>query len=98
MQCTLQPEDLHRHERQEGNRNHPYRGLNRACEPTATGDCCNYGGSYCTCVFQDTLDLNWKPYGELGGQNGYSTGATWGACGNENTGIDVYSEEGKAWI
>lgn len=45
-------------------------------------DCCSKGGQYCTCVLEENIDLNWKPYGQIGGHNGYGQ-AYMGACGSE---------------
>ena len=42
--------------------------------------------------------MNWKPYGELGNQNGYSDWATVGACGRQNTGIDVRSPQALKYL
>ncbi len=49
---------------------------------------------------QDTADLNWKPYKELGleGTNGWATKITIGPCGRHNTGIDVKSHEAKEYL
>lgn len=60
--------------------------------PVNANQCCQYGGSYCTCIKQATIDLNYKPYGELGNANGFATSATIGPCGNGNTGIEADSE------
>jgi hypothetical protein len=65
--------------------------------PVNTEQCCKYGGSYCTCVFQDTIDVNYKVYNELGGQNGYSDRATLGGCGWADTGIDIRSKEALSY-
>ena len=66
--------------------------------PVNTQQCCDHGGTYCTCVFQDTLDVNWKVYNELGGQNGYSSSVTVGGCGRTDTGIDIRSAEAVAYM
>ena len=66
--------------------------------PVNTQQCCDHGGSYCTCVFQDTLDVNWKVYSELGGQNGYSDRATLGGCGYADTGIDIRTPEALSYL
>jgi len=60
--------------------------------------CCDHGGSYCTCIFEDTLDLNWKPYAELGGNNGYSSKAYWGSCSNLNTALRVGSKQTELYL
>jgi len=60
--------------------------------PVNADQCCKYGGSYCCCVKEAVLDINYQPYAQLGGQNGYTTGVTIGACGNGDTGIEVDSE------
>ncbi|CDW72395.1 UNKNOWN [Stylonychia lemnae] len=65
--------------------------------PQNAHDCCNYGGSYCTCVFDDTIDSNWKVYNELGGNNGYSSNAYWGACGS-HLGLKVGSVQGSLYF
>lgn len=61
--------------------------------PENVKNCCGHPTSkdYCTCVIQDTLDLNWKPYQQLGNNNGYSSSATWGSCGSvlESLKIDI---------
>jgi hypothetical protein len=61
--------------------------------PENVKNCCSHPSSrdYCTCVIQDTLDLNWKPYQALGNSNGYSSSANWGACGSvlESLQIDI---------
>jgi hypothetical protein len=52
--------------------------------PTNVQQCCAYqNDAYCTCIIQDTLDIATQPYDQLGGANGWSSGATWGACGSE---------------
>lgn len=52
--------------------------------PTNVQQCCWWqNDAYCTCIIQDTLDIASQPYDQLGGQNGWSSGATWGACGSE---------------
>lgn len=53
--------------------------------PENVKNCCSHSSSkdYCTCVVQDTLDLNWQPYQALGNSNGYSSSATWGACSSQ---------------
>lgn len=60
--------------------------------PQNADQCCQYGGSYCTCIKQETIDVNWKPYAELGNQNGFASSVTIGACGNGDTGIEANSE------
>lgn len=41
---------------------------------------CDFGGEYCTCLVEDNLDINAKPYRELGNKNGYSTAVNLGSC------------------
>jgi hypothetical protein len=49
--------------------------------PDNTAACCQYqNDAYCTCIIQDTLDLDAAPYSALGGTNGYSSSAVWGSC------------------
>lgn len=43
------------------------------------------------------MDLNWKPYAELGGKNGHSSAVYIGACG-KHTGIEVRSPEATAYL
>lgn len=51
--------------------------------PSNVQQCCdNKSGDWCTCLWQATADLNWEPYGNLGGFNGYGEGAWWGECGS----------------
>jgi len=59
--------------------------------PVNVGQCCDNPGNsdYCTCLFQWTADLNWKPYQELGGNNGWADGAWWGECGSELAGLNI---------
>lgn len=53
--------------------------------PVNTQQCCDHPNSkdYCTCVIQDTLDLNAQPYAALGNSNGYASNAVWGACSSQ---------------
>ena len=67
------------------NNKHTDATIRSACpkhHPVNTKQCCDNGGTYCTCVFQDTIDLNKTPYDNLGGKNGYSSSATKGKCGS----------------
>ncbi|TNV76335.1 hypothetical protein FGO68_gene11039 [Halteria grandinella] len=73
--------------------------------PQNTRDCCAYGGSYCTCIKQDTVDINITPYKNLGlidaygrETNGWATKITVGPCGKQNTGIDIFSQEAKVYL
>jgi len=62
-------------------------------------DCCSKGGEWCTCVLEKNLDLNWKPYKDLGNRNGYGT-ASWGACGSSlhSLNISIYSERATTLV
>jgi len=61
-----------------------------AHHPQNTGDCCTYkNDDYCTCIIRQTLDINWKPYGELGGRNGWASGASWGACNGQLARLNI---------
>ena len=63
--------------------------------PINVAQCCLFqNDAYCTCIIQDTLDLEAQPYDQLGGANGFSSGAVWGRCGSQlaSLGIDVKSE------
>jgi len=66
--------------------------------PVNVRQCCDSKGNsdYCTCLFQWTADLNWKPYGELGGINGWADGAWWGECGSELAGLQISVESSRA--
>ena len=73
--------------------------------PDNTKACCDNGGAYCTCIKQDTVDINWTPYKNLGlvnqwGQetNGWATDITIGHCGSRNTGISILSPEAKEYL
>lgn len=59
--------------------------------PVNVQQCCDNPGNsdYCTCLIQWTADLNWKPYAELGGYNGWADGAWWGECGSELAGLQI---------
>jgi hypothetical protein len=59
--------------------------------PDNVKNCCSHPDSrdYCTCVVQDTLDLNWQPYQQLGNTNGYSTSAVWGACASQLESLQI---------
>jgi hypothetical protein len=59
--------------------------------PQNTQQCCDHPTSrdYCTCVIQDTLDLNAQPYAALGNTNGYSTSAVWGACSSQLASLNI---------
>jgi hypothetical protein len=59
--------------------------------PENVKNCCSHPSSrdYCTCVIQDTLDLNWQPYQALGNSNGYSSSATWGACSSQLSSLQI---------
>jgi len=68
---------------------------------TNTRQCCDYrNDDYCTCIIRNTLDLNWKPYGQLGGTNGWSSSANWGRCGSslESLKIDIESERASELV
>ena len=60
--------------------------------PENVKNCCSHSSSkdYCTCVVQDTLDLNWQPYQALGNSNGYSSSATWGACSSQLESLQIH--------
>ena len=65
-----------------------------AHHPQNTGQCCSHKSeSWCTCIIRDTIDMNWKPYGDLGGKNGWIS-ANWGACGSvlESLNIRINTE------
>jgi hypothetical protein len=69
--------------------------------PQNTGQCCQYQNSdYCTCVVQDTIDLNWQPYAALGNTNGYSSSVTWGGCGSQlqKLGIEIETPRATALV
>lgn len=52
--------------------------------PVNVKQCCEHkSADWCTCLWQWTADLNYVPYGNLGGHNGYGDGAWWGECGSE---------------
>ena len=59
--------------------------------PVNTQQCCDHPTSkdYCTCIIQDTLDLNAQPYSALGNTNGYSQSATWGKCGSTLASLNI---------
>lgn len=59
--------------------------------PVNTQQCCDHPSSkdYCTCIIQDTLDLNAQPYAALGNTNGYSSSATWGACASQLESLNI---------
>lgn len=62
-------------------------------------DCCSKGGQWCTCVLEDNLDLNWKPYKDLGSRNGYGS-ASWGACGSSlhSLNISIYTDRASRLV
>ena len=66
--------------------------------PVNTQQCCDHPSSkdYCTCIIQDTLDLNAQPYSALGNSNGYSTSATWGACYSTLSSLDIHINSTRA--
>jgi len=69
--------------------------------PVNTAQCCQYkNDAYCTCIIQDTIDLNAKPYAALGGQNGFSSQANWGACGSQlaSLKIDIHSSRASQLV
>lgn len=59
--------------------------------PVNTQQCCEHPNSkdYCTCVIQDTLDLNAQPYAALGNSNGYASNAVWGACSSQLASLSI---------
>jgi hypothetical protein len=66
--------------------------------PDNVNNCCSHPSSrdYCTCVIQDTLDINWQPYQQLGNTNGYSSGAVWGACGSQLESLNIHINTTRA--
>ena len=66
--------------------------------PVNTQQCCDHPTSkdYCTCIIQDTLDLNAQPYSALGNTNGYSQSATWGKCGSTLASLDIHINTTRA--
>jgi hypothetical protein len=66
--------------------------------PENVKNCCSHSSSrdYCTCVIQDTLDLNWQPYQALGNTNGYSSSATWGACSSQLESLQIHINTTRA--
>ena len=66
--------------------------------PENVKNCCSHSSSkdYCTCVVQDTLDLNWQPYQALGNSNGYSSSATWGACSSQLESLQIQINSTRA--
>ena len=66
--------------------------------PENVKNCCSHSSSkdYCTCVIQDTLDLNWQPYQALGNSNGYSSSATWGACSSQLESLQIQINSTRA--
>lgn len=66
--------------------------------PENVNNCCSHSSSrdYCTCVIQDTLDLNWQPYQALGNSNGYSSSATWGACSSQLESLQIPINSSRA--
>jgi len=59
--------------------------------PVNTQQCCEHPTSkdYCTCVIQDTLDLNASPYSALGNSNGYASSAVWGSCSSQLASLEI---------
>jgi len=65
--------------------------------PQNVQQCCDHKTpAYCTCLFQWTADLNWKPYGNLGSSNGWASGAWWGACGSELMKLNISVDSERA--
>ncbi|CDW86740.1 UNKNOWN [Stylonychia lemnae] len=64
--------------------------------PQNAHDCCNHGGSYCTCVFHDTLDTNYQVFSELGGSNGDAK-AWLGSCDSHH-GLKVGSIQAELYL
>jgi len=66
--------------------------------PVNTQQCCDHPTSrdYCTCVIQDTLDLNASPYAALGNSNGYASNAVWGSCYSQLEGLQIYINSTRA--
>jgi len=74
--------------------------MNSACpqhHPNNVEQCCAHKSpAYCTCLFQWTADLNAAPYRNIGGNNGYASGAWWGACGSVLHGLKISIDTERA--
>ena len=66
--------------------------------PVNTQQCCEHPNSkdYCTCIIQDTLDLNAQPYAALGNSNGYASNAVWGACSSQLASLAIPINSSRA--